>query len=113
MDNHWAWAIYGIILYNFVNYVIKKDSYEHRNKRFSFRLYTKQVWDSWAWSLLCVPLIVAYGEAISPMVTKYLHLDSVDLPHFIYLFAGALSELIYYAVRKFKDILLHFKNLKS
>lgn len=99
MMEQWLWAFFGVILYNFLSFVIEKDKSDDEYKRFSLKAYTKQRWDNWILSLLCVPVVVVYGDQLWYYVMQYFEKDWEFLS-VLYLLTGAVAELFYFLLKK-------------
>ena len=100
---HWFWAVYGVLMYNFLAYMYTKDGYDNTRKKFRFPIYFKKRWDNWAWSFLFVPLVVIFGTEIFYYFMQAYEKDW-EFNKAIYLLAGPLSELVYFLFRKVSRI---------
>ena len=110
--NNWTWALYGIVAYNWLAFSFTKDGFDNTRKKFSFNVYIKNRWDNWVWSLLCVPIIVVYGDQLFYYLMEYFEKDWEFLD-VVYLFAGALAELLYLIFKKMKNISKAIKSINK
>ena len=106
-----AWALFGVFLYNWLAFTIEKDKFDKDNKPFEFRDYSSKRWDNWIWSLLCVPLIVVYGEQLWYYVMEYFEKDWKFLD-VLYLTAGVVAEGLYWLLKKMLSLISHIGNGK-
>lgn len=109
--NNWTWALYGVIAYNWLSLSFTKDGYDNTRKKFIFKSYARKRWDNWVWSLMCVPIIVVYGDQLFYYLMEYFKRDWEFL-EVIYLLAGALAEFLYYLLKKTKSIINAIKITK-
>ena len=100
----WLWAVFGVILYNYLSFNLHKDELDDSGKQFSFKTYRKGRWDNWVWSILCVPVIVVYGDQLWYYTMAYFEKDW-KFYDVIYLGAGVLAEGLYYILKKFKLVI--------
>lgn len=108
----WLWAIFGVILYNYLSFNLHKDELDDTGKSFSFKTYRKSRWDNWVWSLLCVPVIVVYGDQLWYYTMAYFEKDW-EFYAVIYLGAGVLAEFLYYVLKKGKLVINALRGNKT
>ena len=61
-NNPWTWAIYGVILYNYLIFSFTKDGYDDTRKKFLIKRYALKRWDNWIWSILFIPIFTKPGN---------------------------------------------------
>ena len=93
------WALFGVILYNWLSFTIEKDKFDKEDEPFNFGNYAGKRWDNWIWSLLCVPLIVFKGEQLWYYAMAYFEKDWQFLD-VLYLSAGVVAEGLYWLLKK-------------
>ena len=98
-EKPWLWALFGVILYNYLVFNLAKDELDDSKQTFSFRRYAKAKWDNWVWSILLVPVIVIYGDQLWYYVMAYFEKDW-QFYDVLYLLAGVLAEGLYYILKK-------------
>lgn len=108
----WAWALFGVVLYNYLVFNLAKDELDDSRKKFSFRRYVKTKWDNWVWSILLVPVIVVYGDQLWYYTMSYLEKDW-KFYDVLYLGAGVLAEGTYYILKKFKLVISALRGNKA
>lgn len=95
----WAWALFGVVLYNYLVFNLAKDELDDSRKKFVFKRYAKAKWDNWVWSILLVPVIVIYGDQLWYYAMAYFEKDW-EFYDVLYLGAGVLAEGLYYVLKK-------------
>lgn len=100
-ESPWLWAIFGVVMYNYLVFTLTKDELDDSNKKINFKAYFKEKWDNWVWALFCVPVIVIYGDQLWYYVMAYYEKDW-QFYNVIYLGAGVLAEGLYYLLKKFR-----------
>ena len=98
------WALFGVLLYNWLAFTIEKDKFDHKNEPFNFKDYAAKAWDNWIWSLLCVPLIVLKGDQLWYYVMSYYGKDWEFLD-VLYLSAGVVAEGLYWLLKKMLSLI--------
>lgn len=101
--NHWTWAIYGVIVFNWLAYMFTKDGYDDTRKKFRPKAYALRRWDNWVWSFLFIPIVVVYAKEIFYYFMQAYEKDWTFYD-VVYLGAGALSEFVYYLFKKLRSI---------
>ena len=105
------WALFGVLLYNWLSFTIEKDKFDSKSETFNFRDYASKRWDNWIWSLLCVPLIVAKGDQLWYYVMAYYEKDWQFLD-ILYLSAGVVAEGFYWLLKKMFSLIAAIGNDK-
>ncbi len=101
--NPWFWAIFGVLLYNYLVFNIAKDEVDNTSKSFSYKRYVKTHWDNWIWSFILVPVIVIFGHQLFYYLMQWQGWDWQFYDVF-YLSAGVLAEGLYYVLKKFSIV---------
>lgn len=104
----WLWALFGVLIYNYLSFTIVKDEADDVSKNFKFKPYALKRWDNWVWSLLCVPIIVVYGDDLWYYAMAYFEKDW-EFRSVVYLTAGVVAEGLYYLLRKALKIIRALK----
>ncbi len=107
----WVWAVYGVLMYNFLAYMFTKDGYDESRKKFRFPAYAKKRWENWFWSFLFVPVVVILGTEIFYYFMQAYEKDW-EFNNAIYLLAGPLSEFVYYLFKKTRRIIQALRSTK-
>ena len=107
-----VWAVFGVILYNFLSFTIAKDKADAKLERFNFGNYAGLRWDNWVWSLLCVPLVVFYGDQLWYYLMEYYEKDWKFLD-VLYLSAGFVAEGLYFLLKKLLNLISHIGGTKD
>ena len=98
-ESPWFWAIFGVVMYNYLVFTLTKDELDDSNKKLSFKTYFNGKWDNWIWALFCVPVIVIYGDQLWYYIMAYYEKDW-KFYDVVYLTAGVLAEGLYYLLKK-------------
>lgn len=99
VDSPWLWAVFGVLMYNYLVFNLAKDELDEAGKSMKLKDYAKNHWDNWIWSLFCVPVVVIFGDQLFYYLMEYFEKDW-QFHSVIYLSAGALAEGLYYLLKK-------------
>jgi len=97
----WLWALFGVVVYNYLLFVFAKDETDGTRKKFNWQSYKAERWDNWIFSFLMVPIIVIYGEQLWYYVMEW---QEKEWKFFdvIFLGSGLLAEGLYFGLKKIK-----------
>ena len=100
LNNYWL-AFYGWILYTVLMFVFTKDQYDDADQHFNYKQYLHKNWDNWLLSLIFVPVMAYYASGIWGGIMDWQEKDWAFRPVY-YLGVGAIVELVYLTLLKFK-----------
>lgn len=112
MENKWAIAFYGWLLYNAIIFFTNKEYFDLKYQKMDYRGFAGSHWDNWVMTALLAPAIVLYGPEIHSWVFTYLNYAlggaiTINLPwnSAFYLGCGPLAEFLYWLlIKKMKKI---------
>lgn len=110
--SNWLWSSYGVIAYNWLHFMWKKDGYDESRKRFSFKRYAKSTWENWVWTFIFIPVTAVYAEQIFYYFMKVYEKDWLFYDA-VYLGGGILSGLVYLFFKKLFTIARALKSHNS
>lgn len=99
--NNYVLAAYGWVIYTILMFVLSKDKYDNESKKFDYYKYLSQNFDNWVLSLLLVPVMAHFAQDIWLGAMDYFE-KTWDFRKPYYLLVGALVEIIYWAIAKFR-----------
>lgn len=101
MLDNWLWAIFGVIVYNYLLFSFTKDKTDGTSKKFNWNSYKSNRWNNWILSFMMVPIIVIYAEQIWYYIMQWQKLD-LEFYDVLFLGSGVLAEGLYFVLKKIK-----------
>lgn len=97
-------SIAGWLLWNSIAFRIEKDGYDSQKKQFPLKEYISETWDNWITSLFMIPVLLFLGYKgldLNPMAV--FGSEPMGWNDFYYLGTGFFTEVVMYAVKKWKQ----------
>lgn len=96
-------SIAGWLLWNAIAFRIEKDNYDDQEKEFPLRLYVYRSWDNWITSLFMIPVLLFLGyKGLNLNPLAVFGTEEIGWNDTYYLGAGFFTEVVMYAVKKWK-----------
>jgi hypothetical protein len=99
----WFWAVFGVFAYEAAFFVMATDETDGSKKHLNYKRYLDDNWPNWLFALICVPIVVFYGQQVWYYVMQYMEKDWAFMD-VLFLGSGALADGLFWGLKKLKAI---------